>query len=116
MIADRLVGLSDRWFRLLQRLYPPDFREPMGDAVVETYRDRAHDALRRGGIARLALVWMRALQDSVRNGVSERVHPAVSWRRNGNWGRDVEVATRRLLRARTFALLTIATLTIGLGM
>jgi putative ABC transport system permease protein len=116
MIADRLVGLSERWFRLLQVMYPPDFRDTMGDAVVETYRDRAHEALRRGGIVRLALVWMRALQDSVRNGVGERVQPAASWRRNGNWGRDVELATRRLLRARTFALLTIGTLTIGLAM
>ena len=111
-----LVSMSERWFRLLQRLYPPDFRDTMGDAVVETYRDRAHEALRRGGVVRLALVWMRALQDSVRNGVGERVQPAVSWRRNGHWGRDVEMATRRLLRARGFAVLTIATLTIGLAM
>jgi putative ABC transport system permease protein len=116
MIANHLVSMSERWFRLLQRFYPPDFRDTMGDAVVETYRDRAHEALRRGGVVRLALVWMRALQDSVRNGVGERVQPAVSWRRNGNWGRDVEMATRRLLRARGFAALTIATLTIGLGM
>ena len=49
MISDRLVNVSERWFRLLQRLYPPDFRDDMGDAVVETYRDRARDALRRGG-------------------------------------------------------------------
>lgn len=116
MTTDRLVGWSERWFRLLQQFYPPDFRDTMGDAVVETYRDRASDALRRGGIVGLALVWMRALQDSVRNGVGERVQPAVSWRRNGNWGRDIEVATTRLLRARSFALLTIATLTIGLAM
>ena len=49
---DRLVNLSERWFRLLLRLYPPDFRDEMGDAVVETYRDRAREALRRGGVAR----------------------------------------------------------------
>ena len=59
---------------------------------------------------------MRALVDSLRNGPGERVRPAVSWRRNGNWGRDAEMATRRLLRARTFAAATIGTLTIGLGM
>ena len=48
MISDRLVDVSERWLRLLQRLYPPDFRDDMSDAVVETYRDRARDALRRG--------------------------------------------------------------------
>ncbi len=78
MISDRLVNVSERWFRLLERLYPPDFRDDIGDAVVETYRDRARDALRRGGILRLALVWMRALADSLRNGPGERVRPAVS--------------------------------------
>jgi putative ABC transport system permease protein len=116
MIRDRLVDLSERWFRLLQRLYPPDFRDDMGDAVVETYRDRARDALRRGGILRLAIVWMRALVDSLRNGPGERARPAVSWRRSGNWGRDLEFARRRLLRTRAFTAITIGTLTMGLGM
>jgi putative ABC transport system permease protein len=116
MTNDRLVNVSERWFRLLERLYPADFRDCMGDAVVETYRDRARDALRRGGIVRLALVWMSALADSLQNGPGEHLRPAVSWRRSGNWGRDAEVATRRLLRARTFAAVTIGTLTIGLGM
>ena len=116
MIGDRLVDMSERWFRLLQRLYPPDFRDDMGDAVVETYRDRARDALRDGGILRLAIVWMRALVDSLRNGPGERARPAVSWRRRGNWGRDAEMALRRLLRARAFVAVTVGTLTIGLGM
>ena len=116
MISDRLVDVSERWFRLLQRLYPPDFRDDMSDAVVETYRDRARDALRRGGVFRLAILWMRALVDSLRNGAGERARPAVSWRRSGNWGRDAEMALRRLIRARSFAAVTIGTLTIGLGM
>ncbi len=34
--SDRLVNVSERWFRLLQRLYPQDFRDDMGDAVVDT--------------------------------------------------------------------------------
>ena len=116
MSHEALVNLSERWFRLLQRLYPVDFREDMGESVVETYRDRARDALRRGGVLRLGVLWIRALVDSLRNGPGERVRPAVTWRRRGNWGRDAEFALRRLLRARAFAVLTIATLTIGLGM
>ena len=116
MTGDRRMDLSERWFRLLQRLYPPDFRDDMGDALVETYRDRAREALRRGGILRLAMVWVRALVDALRNGPGERARPAVSWRRSGNWGRDAEMALRRLVRARTFAAVTIGTLTLGLGM
>ena len=98
MIRDHLLNMSERWFRLLQRLYPPDFRDDMGDAVVETYRDRARDALRRGGILRLAMLWVRALVDSLRNGPGERARPAVSWRRSGNSAVDSSPASRALKR------------------
>ena len=116
MSRERLVDLSERWFRLLQRLYPPDFSDDMGTAVVETYRDRARDALKRGGVIRLAALWVRALVDSVRNGAGERAWPAVLWRRGGHWGRDAELATRRLLRAPALVLAVVGTLGIGLGL
>jgi len=116
MSTDRLMNVSERWFRLLQRLYPVDFRDEMGDAVMEAYRDRAREALTRGGIIRLAAVWVGALVDSLRNGPGERVRPAASWRRSGNWGRDAELAIRRLMRAPAFVAATAGTLTLGLGM
>ena len=72
MNRDRLLTISAAWFRLLLRLYPPDFRDDMGKALVETYRDRAREALARGGILRLVGVWMRALRDSLRSGPGER--------------------------------------------
>ena len=116
MNGERALRTSDRWFRLLQRFYPPDFRDDMGEALVETYRDRARGAARRGGLPRLASVWIRALVDALRNGPGERLRPAAPWRRHGDWGRDAEMALRRLVRARTFAVTTIATLAIGLSM
>jgi len=116
MSRERLINLSKRWFRLLQRLYPLDFSDNMGNAVVETYRDRARDALNRGGIIRLAALWVRALVDSVRNAAGERARPAASWRRSGNWGRDAELATRRLLRAPALVLAVVGTFGLGLGL
>jgi putative ABC transport system permease protein len=116
MTRHRMLSMSERWFRLLQRLYPPDFRDDMGNAVIEAYMDRACDALKSGGRIRLVALWVRALVDSLRNGPAERVRPAASWRRAGNWGRDLEFVTRRLVRSPTFAATTIGTLTIGLGM
>ena len=68
-----LLNLSERWFRLLLRLYPADFRDEMGDSVVETYRDRARDAVNRGGVIRLAGLWLLALVDFLRNGPGEPV-------------------------------------------
>ncbi|HVL66784.1 MAG TPA: ADOP family duplicated permease [Vicinamibacterales bacterium] len=116
MNRDRLLRLSDRWFRLLIRCYPPDFRDDMGQAVVEAYRDRARAAVSRGGLVLLAGVWIRALLDATRNGIGEWFSPAASWRRAGNWRRDAEFATRRLLRAPASAAAIVATLTVGLGM
>src|SRR5207237_1318416 len=116
MRGDRRTLFSERWFSVLLRLYPPDFRDEMGEAFVEAYRDRAREALARGGTIRLGGVWLRALVDSLRNGPGERARPAASWRRAGNWGRDAELVRRRLARAPAFVAATVGTLTVGLGM
>src|SRR6185503_16016352 len=87
MNGDARTPWSDRWFRLLLRLYPTDFRDEMGEAMVAAYRQRAHASSRRGTLP-LAGVWMAALIDSLRNGLGERLRPAAAWRRRGNWGRD----------------------------
>jgi putative ABC transport system permease protein len=116
MTRHRMLHISERWFLLLERLYPPDFRDEMGNAVVEAYMDRARDALKKGARIHLVALWFRALVDSLRNGPAERARPAASWRRSGNWGHDVELVRRRLVRSPIFAAATLGTLTIGLGM
>jgi hypothetical protein len=62
MTRDRLHRASERWFRLLLRLYPA-FRDEMGNAVVDAYCRRADQARARGGVMRLARVWLAALSD-----------------------------------------------------
>jgi putative ABC transport system permease protein len=116
MTGQGLSRASERWFRFLLHLYPRDFREEMGAALVEAYCDRARAAFAADGVSGGLIVCIRALWDSLRNGLGERLRPAVSWRRNGDWGRDIELMTRRLKRAPAFTIATIATLTIGLGM
>lgn len=116
MTRDRKLALSGRWFRLLQIFYPADFRDEMSEAMVEAYIDRARDMLAKDGSLALAALWLRALGDSLRNGLAERARPAACWRRAGNWGRDVELVGRRLLRSPAFAATTIGTLTIGLAL
>lgn len=111
----RWLGISERWFRLLVRFYPPDFRDEMGESFVETYRDRSRAALRQGGVPALVRLWFRALADSIHNGPGERTHPAVRWRRGGNWGRDAQMTLRRMIRAPVFVAAMVGTLTVGLG-
>jgi predicted permease len=115
MTRDARLRASDRWFHLVLRLYPADFRDEMGPALAEAYRDRARAALDRGGLPRLAGLWLRALVDSVWSGARERLRPAAAWRRAGHWGRDVERASRRLVRAPALTLAMVGTLTVGLG-
>ncbi len=115
MSTSPTLRVSRRWFRALLWLYPSDFRDEMGEAVVETYLDRCRSALERGGRVSLAGVWLSALADSLWNGPAERLRPAVSWRRSGDWGRDAQLVVRRLLRAPLFSLSVIGTLTVGLG-
>jgi putative ABC transport system permease protein len=112
---DYLLLLSERWFRLLLRLYPADFRDGIGIDVVEAYRDRARVTLNRSGKIGVAWLCLRALSDALWNGLGERLRPAVSWRRTGEWGRDLGLARRRLLRSRAFVAATLGTLILGLG-
>src|SRR5262249_4863252 len=102
------MSFSERWFRLLLRLYPADFRDEMGEALVETYLHRAAETSP-------VWVWWVAFWDSLRNGLGERLRPAVAWKRTGNWGRDLELVSRRLRQKPLFLLAVLGTLTVGLG-
>lgn len=115
MKSGRLAGISERWFRLLLRLYPADFRDDMGEGLVEAYRERAGEAMKAAGMSAVAGVWLEAMRDSLRNGVGERLRPAVAWRRGGDWGHDLERATRRIRSKPLFLVAVLGTLTVGLG-
>src|SRR5688572_30475354 len=110
-----LLNASYRWFRLLLWLYPPDFRDEMGKSLMDTYHERTREAYHRGSILGVASVWGAALWDSLRNGLAERLRPAASWRRAGDWGRDLERVSRRLARKPLFVIAMVGTLTVGLG-
>ena len=112
---DRLLHTSEGWFRLLLRLYPPDFRDEMGEALVATYRDRLREAFKQESFLRLAGVWCIGFRDSFRNGLGERMRPAASWRRPGDWGRDMQLVSRRFRQKPLFAAAVLGTLTVGLG-
>jgi putative ABC transport system permease protein len=111
----RWLKASERWIGALLRLYPADFRDEMGDAVREAYRDRCRTAIRGGGAAALAWVWARALADSLRNGLGERARPTVGRPRHGSFGDDAQRVLRRLSRAPVFVVSMVGLLTVGLG-
>jgi putative ABC transport system permease protein len=108
MKSERWMRISERWFRLLLHLYPADFRDEFGEGLVKTYLDRSREES-------LASVWFAALRDSIRNGLGEHLRPAVAWRRNGDWGRDLQLVRRRFRKKPLFTAAVVCTLTVGLG-
>ena len=115
MSERRVLRAADWWLRGLLRFYPVDFREEHGDEIVAAYHDRCRKEYQAGGVVAVATVCTTALVDAMRNGPGERVRPAVRWRRSGNWGRDMELVLRRLVRAPLFVATMVGTLAIGLG-
>jgi putative ABC transport system permease protein len=114
MTHSRLGRLLERWFRLLLRAYPSDFRDELGAAIVDAYRRRADETLKRRGVIGLAAFSLGVLAASLWNGAAERLRPAASWRQRG-WGRDMQIVRRRLIRSPLFVAATVGTLTVGLG-
>lgn len=84
MSESRVLGVAEAWQRLLLRLYPVDFREELGEDMVEAYRDKCRAAFRRGGAWSVARVSDGACRfDSERSG------------REGSSGGAVETRRRR---------------------
>lgn len=103
--------------RLLLRLYPPAFRRAYGeDALRDLLRD-LREARARGGAA-AAATRARLLVDFALAGVLSRLDPLVEALASGlwlGWAQDLRVALRTSLRRPGFAVIAVASLTIGVG-
>ena len=131
-------GLQERAYRALLRLYPRDFRDEFGDAMVEFFHDRLTRARASYSIAAPLIVWPRALLDFARNAVPARLdsgrrafwswrrsvaagrHPAIRSSRRKDWMfstilKDARYAARGLTSKPAFSAIVIATLTLGIG-
>jgi putative ABC transport system permease protein len=94
---------GDRWFRRLLRLLPFDFRADYGDEIERAFRDERRDATGAIGILR---VWMRTIGALCAIGPRERA--AQLWQ-------DVRYAFRGMRRDRSFVVVAILTLALGIG-
>lgn len=71
-LQSEVVEFSVRIYRMFLWLYPTEHRDDYGWLMVQLFRDRAYDAMRRGGAAGILIYWLASLLDLIRSVVEER--------------------------------------------
>lgn len=113
-------------YRASLRLYPPDFRELYGDAMVQAAADAWDHRRRSVGTAAAVRTWLAMLLESIAYGFVEQVLPAEAepsfesprYTEGGameSLARDLRYAVRGLVRRPAFALTAAATLAVAIG-
>ena len=70
--VSKLLTLSERIYRALLILYPPDFRHEYGQHMLQVFRDVCRDVYRQGGASKLIYWWAATLIDLVQTVIIER--------------------------------------------
>jgi putative ABC transport system permease protein len=96
----------ERLYRGLLRIFPAEFRGDFGDEMADDFRQQRLDAA-AGGRRRVARLWTRTALDI--GGRAPREHLDLL-------RRDAGYAVRLLLRRPGFAVITLATLALGIGL
>lgn len=102
--------------RLLLLLYPPAFREDFGPDALRMLRADLSEARRSAGVLS-PLVVLRLLADFALQGLLRRWDGAgAAWSGFAfGWGQDIRLAIRSSLRRPGFALVSVVSLAIGVG-
>lgn len=110
----RDIGVQERIFRALLRLYPAWFRETYGEEMSAHFRSRLARARGFGGVAAL---WVRMSGDALTTAVALRHARKTRNGRSsvGTFAKDVRHAARQLVRAPLFTLGAVVLLAIGIG-
>jgi len=105
---------GERFYELLVRLYPAEFRTHYGRAMRDFHRDRFLLAAKNG--ESIAMLWVRTIADALSSAVAEHLRSFVSGGGALDTLRqDLAVATRGMLHRPRFALLVIGTVALGVG-
>jgi len=105
---------ADRLYRLLLRLYPRDFRDSYGRAMLDFHRDRVRAARTAG--ESLALLWLATIADVLVSAAGEWLRPFISGDSMlDTIGQDLRYAVRGFARRPAFTAIVLATIALGVG-
>jgi len=105
---------GDRLYRLLLRLYPREFRESYGRAMLDFHRDHIRAA--RAGGESLALLWLTTVADALVSATGEWLRPFISGDSMlDTIGQDLRYAVRGFARRPAFTAIVLATIALGVG-
>ena len=113
--------ISQTLFRVLLRLYPPDFRVRFGGEMMEVFRDQLAEA-RQNGASGVAMLWLRTLPGFGRAALLERMEtphnygsmkggePVLETIRS-----DLRFAGRMLWKSPLFTVVAVLCIALGCG-
>src|SRR5262245_7154718 len=96
-----------RWFRVLLRLFPSEFRGDFGRQMADDFREQRDDAAGRRGPPGVRRLWLRTVADLLRRAPQE--HAEVLWR-------DAAYAVRMLRKRPASTATVVASIAIGVGL
>ena len=105
---------GERFYGLLLRLYPAEFRERYGRAMADFHRDRI--AMARATGESSAMLWLRTILDVVSSAAAEHARSAIPREPvMRTLSQDLGYAIRGLLRRPAFTIIVVATIALGVG-
>ena len=108
---------GERFYALLLRLYPKDFRQRFEQQMLEVFREQRVDAKYAGFFGKPRFWWDMVWDLLVALPDAKRRYSRVTLREASVDGilRDLKFALRTLLRAPGFTVMAVVTLAIGIG-
>jgi putative ABC transport system permease protein len=105
---------SDRFYRLLLRLYPGDFRQRYERAMTDFHRDRV--AAARQARESMTVLWLRTVADVVTSAATEHTRNFFAEERvMETIAHDLAFGVRSLARRPAFTAIVVATIALGVG-
>jgi putative ABC transport system permease protein len=105
---------GDRFYAILLRLYPAEFRARYGRAMRDFHRDRVAIARQTG--ESMAVLWLSAVVDVALSAAAEHLRPFLSGDAVLETIRhDLRYAVRNLARRPAFTAIIVATIALGVG-